>query len=313
MNLKPECIACLIDRCVFECKLAIKDERTQIACMRDFCEILSKEILKNPLATPSYLGTFRDRIIKKIAKYDYYKDLKEANNKMALEILKEIRKNLETSKKDSKTFAVFDSSQQDEKLKFLIKCAIAGNAAEYGVKGNKYMENNNIKNKFFEILKKDVDLDKTIEQINKAKKILYLADNNGEIIFDIALIKFLIESKKDVTLAIKGEDIMDDFSFNDLENLKLKCQTADLNFECPIVSCGNFIGQYFESAPKEFFEKLRNADLVVAKGMANFETLEEEYEKFKIKKKTIYLLMAKCEPIAKELKVERYSLVAKIM
>lgn len=298
MHLKTECIACLVDRGVFECKLAIKDENLQLKCMQEFCEVLSRETLKNPNVTPSYIGTFRDRIIKRaINNFDYYKELKKQNNIICFEILKEVNKN-------------FEKLDNDEKLKFLIKCAIIGNSLEYGVKGNRLMENNNVKSNFFEILKKQINLKDAIEEIKKSKKILYLADNNGEIIFDIELIKFLIENRKEVTLAIKEENIMDDFSFDDLENLKKEFNT---NFNFPIISCGNYIGQYFKSAPKEFFEELKKADLVIAKGMANFETLEEEYKKFKINKKTLYLLMAKCQPIADALNVQRYSLVAKIL
>ncbi|MFN3528244.1 MAG: ARMT1-like domain-containing protein, partial [Candidatus Altarchaeaceae archaeon] len=199
---------------------------------------------------------------------------------------------------------------EDEKMKFLIKCAIAGNAAEYGVKGNKYMEDiEKFKENFFEILNKKFECDEAINEIKNSKKILYLADNNGEIVFDSLVINFLISLNKDITLAIKGENVMDDFSFDDLKNFKIK-------FDLPeekIISCGNYVGQYFESAPKEFISELKNCDLVIAKGMANFETLDEEYKKFKIKKKTLYLLTAKCQPIADELNVERYSLVAKVI
>lgn len=303
MHIKTECISCLIERGVFECKLAIKDEKIQIECMCKFCEILSREIFKNSDLTPSYIGTFRDRIIKGVAKNDYYYELKKRNNKIASEIWKNLKINNEINE------------NEDEELKFLLKCVIAGNAMEYGVKGNAYMcnndENNEFINKFSEILEKNIDLDNAIREIKKAKKILYLADNNGEIVFDSQLINFLVSKGKEVTLAIKSENIMDDFSFNDLKNFK---NYVNFNLDKKhIISCGNFIGQYFESAPLEFIESLKNSDLVIAKGMANFETLEEEYKKFKIKKKTLYLLTAKCQPIADELNVERYSLVAKIL
>ena len=57
---------------------------------------------------------------------------------------------------------------------------------------------------------------------------------------------------------------------------------------------------------KEFLEAYKHADLIISKGQGNFEGLMDEKDK-----EIYFLLMAKCEPIAKRLGVNKGDLVIK--
>jgi len=308
MNLKLKCVECLVDRGVFECMLASDDVNLQMDVMKKFLKFFSEEISND--VTPSFIGTYRYNLTKEIAKNrDFYYNLKKRNNEIAESIAEEINK---------KKF-----NKEKEKLEFAVKCAITGNATEFGVKDYDFKKEK-FKKKFFSIVKKRINvqissvnlnlnsisaqlntqnIQKIVDEIEKAEKILYIADNSGEIVFDKILIDNLTEKGKKVVLAVKGTPVMDDICIEDLKNLKFKCKT---------ISCGNYIGVYLNEAPEEFMKTLKESDLVIAKGMANYETLPEELKKIKMKKKVLYLLMAKCEPIAEALKVKKYSLVARI-
>lgn len=298
MKLKDACIACLVDRGIFECKLATDDVPLRMSMMKKFLKFFSEEISND--VTPSFIGTHRYRLIKEMSgKNDLYSELKKKNNEIAESIAEEVRKKI-------------DEMDEKENFNFAIKCAIAGNAAEFGVKDYNFRKEK-FKERFFNIVKKRInvqlknsnsfDLQKIAEIIEKAEKILYISDNSGEIMFDKVLIENLIKKGKKVTLAVKGTPVMDDACLEDIKSLK---------FECKTISCGNYIGAYFKEAPEEFMRELKESDLIIAKGMGNYETLPEELEKIKIKKKVIYLLMAKCEPIAEALKVKKHSLVARV-
>ena len=61
-------------------------------------------------------------------------------------------------------------------------------------------------------------------------------------------------------------------------------------------------GTGYERTDPEFLEKLRKADLVLSKGQGNYEGLNEE-------KYIYFLLMAKCQLIARDIGVEKGDIV----
>ena len=63
-----------------------------------------------------------------------------------------------------------------------------------------------------------------------------------------------------------------------------------------------------EELPDETLKRLENADIIIAKGMANYECLSEaEF------KPIAFLLTAKCEPVAKDIGVEVEDMVAMVV
>ncbi|MCL2295454.1 MAG: ARMT1-like domain-containing protein, partial [Methanomassiliicoccaceae archaeon] len=76
------------------------------------------------------------------------------------------------------------------------------------------------------------------------------------------------------------------------------------------LTTGTFaIGVDMEKIGDELREEMRTAGLIIAKGMANFESLGEE----DLKVPRAYLLKAKCIPVASELGVKAGSNVAKLI
>jgi hypothetical protein len=65
-------------------------------------------------------------------------------------------------------------------------------------------------------------------------------------------------------------------------------------------------GTIIEDCSPTFQQQFEDADLVIAKGQGNFETLSN------VKKNIIFLLMAKCPVIAQHLECEVGSLVLKL-
>jgi uncharacterized protein with ATP-grasp and redox domains len=124
---------------------------------------------------------------------------------------------------------------------------------------------------------------------SKARNVFYVADNAGEIGFDSLLISLLKEMGAKVTLVVKEGPLFDDATLEDAYYFGLE-QMADA-VHC--VRGGIFV-------PNETADELgllfENSDLVISKGTGNFEALTGYGEK----KRILYLLKAKCHPVANE-------------
>jgi damage-control phosphatase, subfamily I len=128
------------------------------------------------------------------------------------------------------------------------------------------------------------DLGRVIET---SKRVLFLADNAGEIGFDALLIQTLVSMGLRVTLIIKKKPFFDDATMEDALRFGIG-GTVDEILEAD----GLFIpGERDDALEKAY----RRSGMVVSKGVLNFEThYGEPSDKHKL-----YLLKAKCNPIAR--------------
>lgn len=123
------------------------------------------------------------------------------------------------------------------------------------------------------------------EAVEKSNKIMYIADNSGEIIFD----KFLLEKLPlhKVTFVVKGGPIVNDATMED-------AISAGIIKLVKVIDNGHSSqGTILKHCSSTFVNEFNETDLIISKGQANFETLSD------IKDKTIfYLLRAKCSSVA---------------
>ena len=123
-----------------------------------------------------------------------------------------------------------------------------------------------------------------------AESILYLADNAGEIVFDKILIEQLGPEK--IKLAVKGGPVINDATIEDVEETGL----TDL---VRVISNGNDApGTILGLCSEEFRHSFEEADLIIAKGQGNYESLSD------FDKNIFFLLKAKCPVVANHLGCE---------
>ena len=133
-----------------------------------------------------------------------------------------------------------------------------------------------------------------------AKSILYLADNAGEVPFDLPLVRWL-EGCAPVTYVVKGSPVQDDITLPDLERFGMAKEFTR------IISTGTDTpGVDMEIASAEFKAEFAAADVVLAKGMGYWETLSE----LPAQGRVFHLFKAKCRPVAGSLGVELNSYAA---
>ena len=177
------------------------------------------------------------------------------------------------------------------------KLSVIGNIIDYGAQSVK----DNLSEQIESFYQKKLKIDMTAElynEISKAKNVLYLGDNCGEIVFD----KLFIETMRhpNITFVVRGKPVINDATLEDAKQVGLDniCSVISNGFDAP--------STLIEFCSDEFVEVYNNADLIISKGQGNFEGLMENTPP---NPKTFFLLIAKCNPIAHLIGVEKDDMV----
>jgi uncharacterized protein with ATP-grasp and redox domains len=286
LRMASTCYACILDRAKFEGDLVFKTEEEKTQAVEELLDYMAC----HKSGVPALVGTQREVIIKRRSgNPDPYRNLKEEGNQVAMAILPMARQ-----------FYM----ESENKLEALIRIAAAANSMEFGVKGHNF-ENSTFakvfKGTLAEVLKGDLDEVKKL--LECFENVLYLTDNAGEVIFDLFVIEKLKEMGKRVVIASKSEPILNDVTADEVRSL------ADDN---EVIPSGPVVGTWLDKITPELSSLLFNKDwLIISKGMGNFETMSEFDSK--LEGRLIYILRAKCEPVAKAFGVAKGSLVAKVV
>lgn len=129
--------------------------------------------------------------------------------------------------------------------------------------------------------------------LKNAAKILFIADNTGEALFDKLLLAQLKKYDVEIKYAVRECPILNDITMEEAKKIAID-EYADI-----INSGSRTPGMPLEAATAEFEEEYQTADLIISKGQGNLESLFE-------KEKGIYfLLKAKCALIADSLGVKK--------
>jgi len=289
LRIKPECIQCLIQRGLIEIQKATNDYEETLKTAIKFTKALAKNLNKN--SNPSELGALREEIIKReTGNNDIYKLEKRLSNSVALKILPILEENI--------------SKLDNELLRFKKACfysALANNI-EFDIPEHAFSIND--LTKFIENGEKAIDeSEKIYELVKSASKVAFFVDNAGEVVIDKLLVKQIKDLGVKLIIAVKAYPIMNDATIEDLKEANL----TTLSDKILIVKL-NWVGFPLSKLPSKIKREILSSDLIIAKGMAHYEALNEEELTIPI----AYLLAAKCSPVAESLKVERGKAVIKL-
>jgi len=283
LRVASNCYPCLLDRAKFECDMVFTREEDKKAAVEELLEFMAR----NKGGVPALMGTEREFIIKRRSgKADPYRELKEESNRVARDLLPQAEEFYE---------------QSPDKIEALIRIASAANSMEFGVKGHDF-DNATFGRAFAGTLRESLhaDMDELKRRLQSFDKIFYLTDNCGEVIFDLFVIERLEEMGKRVVVGSKSEPIINDVTAQELKSFS----------EVDVIPTGNVVGTVLEHLSEEASLLLNDSEwLILSKGMGNFETMTEFDQR--LKGRLIYILRAKCEPVAAKLAVPRGSLVAR--
>ena len=274
MRIYLDCIPCFVRQVLDSVKMTTDDEQIHEKVLREALHLASKMDLHQ---SPPAMAQKIHRFIRELTGVqDPYLQVKNRFNKFALKMYPDMKDRIETSA---------------DPLETAVRLAIAGNIIDLGVKSG--LAESQVERTITGSLTESLDMDALEEFRNataEAKDILYLGDNAGEIVFDRLLIEQL--ACKNITFVVKAGPIINDATMQDAEMTGLTdtVSVIDNGSDAP--------GTILESCSEDFRSRFAGADLVIAKGQGNYETLSDA------DKNIFFVLKAKCPVIAQHLGCE---------
>jgi uncharacterized protein with ATP-grasp and redox domains len=277
MNVQPECVSCLMNRVLFQARLL--DSGCEFAAVQAALRTYGKEF--SPGRNSAEVATEVHRSAYEVMKADPYCQMKLDADRIAGEFLDEVT-------------AYVDSS--DDRFAAAVRVAVIGNIMDFGL-GLAIKTPEEFRGRFHSLLDQGIGADDTEAfraSVEHAGTVLYFFDNCGESQFDKLLIREMQRMGCRVVGVVRGERILNDVTTEDAKRIGLD-KILD-----GIVSTGLFaIGVRFDKAGKDLKDELSKADLIVAKGMANYESMSDQPTSIP----KVYIMRTKCTVVANSLGV----------
>lgn len=279
------CIPCILKMSVEIIRGVTKDEKQVRTFMSGILkmkplrweriEITASEVVRDVWCRMQFFSSIDDPL----------KAMKAEQNRKALNIYPFIKEMLHES-----SDAILEAS----------KFAIAGNSIDALLDAKRGMDSK-ILNLLSSINKDEVEVMK--ERLKKARYVVYFTDNCGEIVFDRLLIETMgVIFGCKIKVVTRKLPILNDATLEDALSIGLdeSVHVMHNGIDEPLP------GTILSKVSPEVRAIIEEADLIISKGGANYETLTEEKD---IEGKTTYLFQAKCYPYCRVHNVPLGSLV----
>lgn len=275
-----DCIPCILDDVRGALELLTSDEVIKRQVMKESLEFLARNIdLKKE---PSIYITEVHRILKRVCGVEVpFAERRRMCNELGIALSEKLK-------------ARIDHLDGFDRFSMLARWSIAANALDFRTVGTGYdFDIDELESSLYRLAGKlDVDqLPQIYEELGAAAGILFVHDNVGEIALDKLLIEDIQaqdttqkagkpESQPSgrparripgrVISVVRGGPITSDATMADAQQVNLHEASASV-----ILAGPDTLGISFEEMSKEFKKELSRADLVIAKGQANYYVFSE--------------------------------------
>lgn len=280
IRLKAECMSCLTKKYMDKYPANATEEQ-KVEFSRRVLKLISEAPLS--LSAPVLVRSIND-IRREMFDYeDEFVEEKAHFNELMLEWEEEIAGWIEASK---------------EPLQLALQLAMTGNYIDFGAV--KSVEEDYLSNALRNADKRKVD-EKTFaalqEDLAKAKHLVYLTDNCGEIVLDKLFIREIMKQypQLKITTIVRGGAVLNDAQLEDAKQIGLTELVAVLD------NGNNIAGTWLEEVALPAKQRIEEADVILAKGQANFETLRG------CGLNVYYIFLCKCEMFARQFEVEKFT------
>lgn len=277
MKTYLDCYPCLLGQALKVARLSGADETQQQVVLHHALDTL-KEV--SPSSTPPEIADLIYHIVREEGgAADLFQKAKEAATRQALALYPRLKALV---------------AEADDPLERAVRLAIAGNIIDL-TSAKEY----DLWDTVERVLDQPFAIEDSVafrEALASAEVVLYLGDNAGETVFDRVLIETL---DLPVTYAVKGGPIVNDATMED-------ATAAGLDEVAEVVSTGSdSLGTILDRCSDDFRRRYDEAQVIIAKGQSNYETLSSEGERI------FFLLRTKCPVIAQDVGVPADSIVLK--
>nr|WP_321257404.1 ARMT1-like domain-containing protein [uncultured Pseudodesulfovibrio sp.] len=271
MDTALDCMPCFMKMAVREARLACPDDVVlQQEIVMEWGKTLSQLDLSDP--PPAIARHLAELIRIKTGCGDLYRADKDEANRCVAALLPDLEVRIAQER----------ATDGGDALALALEFAIIGNYIDRGVELEFDLEDemaNVAKTISPDVLKSLKD------DIFPGAKVLILGDNTGEIVLDKILVKEFKRMKCDVTFAVRSYPVINDATMED-------AVTVGMTQLCRVVESGvDTPGTILDRCSPEFLKTMEQADIILAKGLGNFEALDgrwpDIYCAFKVKCKRI--------------------------
>jgi len=271
MNLQSDCLACLLNQSLRVAKNLNLDEETS----KKMVQVASASIATYDNVTPPVAAAdLYPKLGAIIDEEDLYKELKALSTLEATKLLPKVKK------------TVYDVP---DTLKGAIKSAVAGNVIDFATPSHFDLDE-----EFKKVFDTPFAIDDEalfLEKLNNAKTFMIVGDNVGEHVFDKLLLEVLKESYPELELyyAVRGKPIINDVTLNEAKEIGIDklVNLVDSGVDTP--------GLAYDHASEEFMKLYNSMDLIIAKGMGNYECLEGVKDG-----RIFHLFKVKCDVVSRD-------------
>jgi len=275
MRVHPDCVPCLMKRILFQSRLVEgADERRSVQRgLEVFAEEFDYGSKSVDIATEVHRASYD------VLGCDPYHELKVKADEIAGRYVDLAQRYVDAS---------------DDKLRACLMVAVIGNIMDFGTP-RAIDDPEQFESMFQELLDQGLgrdDSDRIRDVLDRQGTIVYMFDNCGESQLDKILIRYLRSHGKRVVGVVRGEPILNDVTREDAERIGLD-KELDL-----MLDTGTFyVGIDWRKVPEVLMEELRGCDLIIAKGMGNYESLSDE----DLPAPIVHVLRTKCAPVAESM------------
>lgn len=268
MKLLTDCYACAMRQALSAARLVTDDEEFHHRCLLETAGILGRARRD---MTPPEVGEEVYRMVRELSgTVDPFREQKRKQNETVLSLVPWLRETVASAR---------------DPLLMAVRLAIAGNAVDPGAQ-----ESFDLEKCVMEAIAEEAGLEAypaLREGLSRARTVLVIADNCGEIVFDRVLVEAIRELwQPDIMVAVRGGPIINDAT-------ELEAREVGMDRVATVISSGmEMPGTVVDRTTGRFREAFEAADIVISKGQGNWETLED------CGREVFFLLQAKCQAVA---------------
>ncbi len=286
MKIQEKCLPCVVNQVIKTANLLGIKEKGEL--FKLVFSYLAKADYENVL-TPELIGETYAIMKQALQSSDPYKKTRELYNTMFMNHSRELEAEID---------------EADDDFAAAVKYSIIGNIIDFNPIHSLSLSEIW---RYFEKYKTEAlaidDTNRLKDDIRKAKRILYLGDNCGEIVLDKLLIKKIkqIHPGCEILFAVRGAPVVNDSVEADAYAVGIQ------DYAAIISNADNSLGTVLYRTSPRFQSVYQSADLVISKGQANYECLSTE------NKNIYFLLMTKCKVIADDIGAPEMKMVCKAL
>ena len=285
MKIHDQCIPCLISQVVKIADLTHAQDRETL--YKQVFSYMSQ--LDFNKTNPEIAGETYDMLKKHIGNPDPYQEIRQYYNTLLLPMLPDFNHKIQTA---------------PDPFRAALQFATVANIIDFSpAHSDDLVTTETVMTSFDQATALPFYIDHTQKLINdlkSAQKLLYLGDNCGEICLDKLLLEKIkaLNPNLQIHFAVRGVPVVNDSTEAD-------AYSVGIDEYARIISNGDISqGTVLPRTTPAFQAVYHNADLVIAKGQANYETLSERTDQ-----NIYFLLLTKCKVIADDIGAPQKALI----